>query len=142
MALRSIKPSLVIVVLVVPPESFAARIASDPLACTTSFEPGLVEPIPTFPLLRTVTAVVPNGARTMLPVVELPTVSVWRLVVPSTPRPLSVVALLPELAEIEAVGVPPLTLSSANFAEAVALLPISKSRVSLTGDTVPEAILQ
>ncbi len=62
--------------------------------------------------------------------------------VPSTPRPVRVVALLPELAEMEAVGVPPLTLSSANLAEAVALLPTSKSKVLLTGEIVPEAILQ
>ncbi len=62
--------------------------------------------------------------------------------VPSIPRPDKVVALLPELAEIEAVGVPELMLRSATFAEAVAFEPTSRSSVLLTGDTVPEAILQ
>jgi len=51
------------------------------------------------------------------------------LVVPRVPLPLRNVALLPALAEILAVGVPPATLVKANLALVVALDPRSKSCV-------------
>src|SRR3989344_3504374 len=78
---------------------------------------------------------------TTFPVVEFPRVNVWALVVPNTPRPVRVVALLPELAEILAVGVPLLTFRKANLEEAVEELPIKTSSVSLTGDKPPDNIL-
>ena len=72
-----------------------------------------------------------------LPVVEPPSVKVWALVVPRLPKPVRKAALLPELAEIVAVGVPELTLMKPNLAEAVAVLPIKTSRVSFMGDKAP-----
>ncbi len=59
------------------------------------------------------------------------------MVVPKTPAPERNVALLPELAEIEAVGVPELTFKTANLAELVACPPTKKSRVLLIGYTAP-----
>ena len=46
---------------------------------------------------------------------------------PSTPSPERVVAILPLLPDIEAVGVPPATFKNANLAEAVDVPPIAKS---------------
>ena len=51
------------------------------------------------------------------------------MVVPRTPLPERKVALLPEFAEIEATGVPPATLVTANFAELVDVPPTRRSRV-------------
>jgi len=59
-----------------------------------------------------------------------PSVRDWPLVVPSVPLPVRYAALLP-VPEILAVGVPPATLVTANFAEAVEVPPTSRSRVVL-----------
>jgi hypothetical protein len=69
----------------------------------------------------------------MLPVDAPPRVRVCILVVPRFPRPVKKVALLPELAEILAVGVPPATLVKANLAEEVPVPPKRISRVGLLG---------
>jgi len=61
------------------------------------------------------------------------------LVVPSIPVPVKKVLLLPEPAEMEAVGTPVLTLVNANFAEAVEVLPISKSCVDILSKIEPFA---
>ena len=75
-----------------------------------------------------VKAVVPPGAMTMFPVVALPRVKVWKLVVPSVPVAFNVVApVVPD--EILATGVPELTFRKANFAEVVALAPNKRSSV-------------
>jgi len=58
-----------------------------------------------------------------------PSVSVWLLVVPSTPAPVRKVALLPFAAEMEAVGIPPALFKKPNFAEAVAVPPSRTSTV-------------
>src|SRR5258706_708082 len=79
----------------------------------------------------------------MSPVVLLPNCRVWLLVVASIPFPCSVVAPVdasPD--ETEAVGVPVLTFMNANLELVVAVLPINRSRVSLTGESAPELILQ
>ena len=56
----------------------------------------------------------------IFPVVLPPNVRVWALVVPRLPNPVRKVALFPEFADIDAVGVPdPVMLSTANFADAV-----------------------
>ena len=52
----------------------------------------------------------------------------------------ALVPLTPE--EIDATGVPELTLSTANLAEAVAFAPTNRSKVSLKGETVPELSFQ
>lgn len=106
---------------------------------TSSFVLGVVVPMPTLP--------VPLGLRRMLPVelaleAELPIVRVCLLVVWIFPSPSRESALLPELAEIEAVGVPPATLRKANLALVVAEFPIRRSRVSLIGDRAPLVNLQ
>jgi len=64
------------------------------------------------------------------------------LVVPIFPRPLIYVALLPELAEMEAVGVPPATLRKANLADVVAVLPRRRSSVMNEGAIAPDALGQ
>ncbi len=51
-------------------------------------------------------------------------------------------AAMARLPEMEAVGVPELTLMSANLAEEVALEPMRRSVVSLTGERAPDASLQ
>ena len=80
---------------------------------------------------------------TMSPVVELPKARVCLFVVPNTPRPVKVVALLPEFAEIDAVGVPEFTLRTANLAEAVEVPPIKRSRVEANlGNIVPDVTFQ
>ena len=71
----------------------------------------------------------------MFPVVLFPIVSVCAFVVPKTPLPVSVVALLPFEAEIEAVGVPPETLRTANLADWDEVPPMAKSNVELLGES-------
>jgi len=90
-------------------------------------ETGAVVPMPILPLPRAVRAVVPPETSWTLPVVALPSWRVCALVVPRTPLPVRKVALLPELAEMLAVGVPAATLVKANFALAVAFPPTSRS---------------
>ena len=75
----------------------------------------------------------------MNPVVELPIDRVCPLVVPNTPRPERVVAIFPELPEIEAVGVPELTLMNANLEEAVDTPPRRRSVVVFLAKIVPLA---
>jgi len=71
----------------------------------------------------------------MLPVEAFPSLSVWKLVVPKTPLPVSVVAPKSDVpAETDAVGVPaPVLLRNPNFAEAVDVPPMNVSRVVLIG---------
>jgi len=83
-----------------------------------------------------VKAVVPFGARTMLPVPAAPSCKVCPLVVASVPAAVRYVALLFE-PDIDAVGVPPATLTKANLAEAVELPPSSTSSVVLVVSMVP-----
>jgi hypothetical protein len=86
---------------------------------------GLLFPIPTLPLLRAVKAVVPPAARITLPVLALPNCNVCALVVPRVPLPVRYVALFPEFADMEAVGVvaAPVLLIKANRALLVAVPP-------------------
>ena len=70
----------------------------------------------------------------MFPVVLFPMVRVCAFVVPSIPFPVRVVALSPLEAEIEAVGVPPAMLRTANLADEVEVPPIAKSYVEFEGD--------
>src|SRR3989344_1404221 len=74
---------------------------------------------------------------TMFPVEVPPMVSVWALVVPRLPSPVRNVALFPEFAEIDAVGVPrevdPPSMN-ANLAVAVAVEPSIRSTVRFPGD--------
>ncbi len=70
---------------------------------------------------------------TTFPVVEFPSVKVCMFVVPKTPVPVSVVALLPELALIVAVGVPPAIFMKAIFAEDVLVAPSKMSSVIFVG---------
>ncbi|MND01688.1 hypothetical protein D3C83_207800 [compost metagenome] len=55
------------------------------------------------------------------------------MVVPRFPAPVRNVLLFPEPAEIDAVGIPELTLRTANEAELVDWPPIAKSTVELRG---------
>ena len=55
------------------------------------------------------------------------------LVVPNTPSPVRNVASSLLLAEMEAVGVPDVVLSTANLALLVVVPPIKRSRVELIG---------
>ncbi len=71
--------------------------------------------------------------RVTSPVVAPPRVRVCPLVVPRLPAPVRKVALLPELADIEAVGVPPATLRKPNLALVVAVAPRRRSSVSFPG---------
>jgi hypothetical protein len=64
---------------------------------------------------------------TIFPVFNPPRVSVCLLVVESVPSPAMYVAILPELAEMEAVGVPVLTFRNANLADEVDIPPSKKS---------------
>ena len=59
-------------------------------------------------------------------------VRVCLLVVDRVPSPEIYVALLPLFAEMDAVGVPELTLMNANLEDTVALLPRSRSRVEVS----------
>lgn len=61
------------------------------------------------------------------------------MVVPRIPVPVRVAALAPELAEIEAVGVPPATPVNANLAEDDVEPPIRRSSVLRFGYNVPAA---
>jgi len=65
----------------------------------------------------------------ILPVDALPSCKVCLFVVPRIPVPVRKAALLPDPAEIEAVGTPPATLVKANLADAVAVLPSRRSSV-------------
>ena len=73
----------------------------------------------------------------IFPVVDVPSVSVCLLVVPIVPSPVKYKALLPEFAEIDAVGVPAAMFSTANLAEEVACPPTKKSTVELLGNKAP-----
>ena len=73
----------------------------------------------------------------MFPVEAFPRVNVCLFVVPITPSPESVIALSPELAEIEAVGVPPATFRNPNLAEVVDVAPTRTSRVFENGEIAP-----
>src|SRR5882724_1819340 len=75
----------------------------------------------------------PPTTRLISPVDPEPRVNVWALVVPKIPVPVKTVALLPELAEMEAVGVPPALLRKPNLAEAVEMPPTRRSRVEMFG---------
>ena len=75
------------------------------------------------------------------PVVSPPNVNVCCTVVPSVPVALRY-APPAAPADTEAVGVPELTLRTANFAEVVAALPIRRSKVSLIGEIAPDDVLQ
>jgi hypothetical protein len=69
----------------------------------------------------------------MSPVLAPPKVRVCPLVAPRLPRPVKKVALFPEFAEIDAVGVPELTFRTANLAAAVDVPPMRRSTVELFG---------
>ncbi len=55
------------------------------------------------------------------------------MVVPNTPSPVRVVALLEEFADIDAVGVPELIFNTANLADVEVVAPIIRSTVELAG---------
>ncbi len=78
----------------------------------------------------------------ILPVFASPSCKVCLLLVARIPLPESDVALLPELAEIEAVGVPPATFSKANLAELEDVPPSSRSSVTLNGASAPKLSCQ
>ena len=84
-----------------------------------------------------VRAVVPPGESCTSPVELFPKVRVCALVVPNTPNPVRKAALLPELADTEAVGVPEFMFKTANLAEAEELPPTRKSRVEFMGYRAP-----
>src|SRR3989344_6568626 len=72
--------------------------------------------------------------RLVSPLSPPPKVRVCLLVVPRFPKPVRKAALLlPVPAETEAVGVPLLTFSTANLAEAEVVPPMRRSRVELIG---------
>jgi hypothetical protein len=73
--------------------------------------------------------VTPWDESVTLPVEPEPKVKVCALVVPNTPIPERVVAIFPLFAEIDAVGVPLLTLMNANFEDTVAFDPRRRSCV-------------
>ena len=79
-----------------------------------------------------VKAVVPPGESCTSPVELFPKVRVCALVVPNTPAPVRKAALLPELADTEAVGVPEFMFKTANLAEDEAWEPSKKSRVDVS----------
>ena len=95
----------------------------------------------TTPLLSTplveCTTPVPRPNTDISPVEEEPRVRVCLLVVPSTPAPVRYVALSPELAEMEAVGVPLLTFMKANLEEEVDTPPRVRSVVRFPGERTP-----
>ena len=63
--------------------------------------------------------------------------------VPSTPRPVRVVAIFPDAPDIEAVGVPLLTFMNANLLEAVDTPPRRRSSVDASfGCIVPDRTFQ
>ena len=64
---------------------------------------------------------------TTFPVVDPPTVKVWPFVVARLPSPVRYVAMLPEFADIEAVGVPLFMFNNPILALAVAVEPSNKS---------------
>jgi hypothetical protein len=86
-------------------------------------------------LLRVVVpANVTFSARLIIPVVLPPMVRVWLFVVWSVPSPVKYVAILPDEADREAVGVPPDTLSIANLEDDEDVPPTAKSKVELEGE--------
>jgi hypothetical protein len=88
-------------------------------------------------------AVVPAELNERFPVVLPPKVRVCILVVAKFPSPVKKTALFPELAEIEAVGVPvPIMLRTANLAEAVLVAPSKRSSVIFVGARAPLALCQ
>src|SRR5258708_7223942 len=93
------------------------------------------EPLPTLSVAPLMFTLPPDVILLLLlkklisPVLASPSCSVCLLVVARMPLPDRDVALLPELAEILAVGTPELTLMNANFAELVALFPSNRSCV-------------
>jgi len=97
------------------------------------FPPTVVSPVPVVKLFEPVWVKllfrIVLLERTILPVEVVPSVRLCLLLVPRTPVPVKKEALLPDPAEIEAVGTPPATLVKANFAELVACEPRSKSSV-------------
>jgi len=99
------------------------------------------DPVSWMALSASCKILLPESMR-IFPVEEFPMVSVCMLVVPKTPRPESVVALFPEFAEIEAVGVPPATLIKANLELAVAVDPNNRSSPRLVGERAPLFLCQ
>ena len=75
----------------------------------------------------------PIGDRVISPVVAPPMVSASELVVARFPPPVKNVAPAPLFADREAVGVPPATFKTANFADAVVDAPTRRSRDVLVG---------
>ena len=90
-------------------------------------------PVEIFPFASVERAPAVNPPNTMSPVVEPPSVNVCLLVVPKFPAPVINVAMLPELAETLAVGVPELTFKNPNLAEDVPCPPTNRSTVELYG---------
>lgn len=147
-------------VKVKPPIFVAARVltvkvAIDPLSARerSVFVPSVIDNVSA--LVMVIDGVeaenVMSSARVILPepesivtfpVVEPPSVKVCMLVVARFPAPVSKVALLLELAEIVAVGVPEPTLMNANFADEVDCPPIEKSTVELFAKSKPELWFQ
>ena len=84
----------------------------------------------------------PNPERTISPVEVLPMVSVCLLVVAKVPPPVMYRLLLPEFAEMEAVGIPLATFRNANFDEVVAVPPRERSKVLENGERSPLLICQ
>ena len=70
--------------------------------------------------------------RRICPVVVPPIVKFWALVVPRFPIPVRNVVFAPLLAEMEAVGVPELTLIKANLDDWVEVPPSNRSCVLFT----------
>jgi hypothetical protein len=68
------------------------------------------------------------------PVEDDPRVRDCLLVVPRVPSPVKYVAILPDEADREAVGVPPDTLSIANLEDDEDVPPTAKSKVELEGE--------
>ncbi len=79
----------------------------------------------------------PPMVKLISPVDAVPRLRVCLFVVPMLPNPSIVKALLPELAEMEAVGVPLPTFLNAKIAEAVLVDPKSRSLVSAAGASAP-----
>ena len=100
------------------------RVSMIPVPATSSFAPGVVEEIPTFPLLEMksleVSRALPPGLWRRL---NVPLLKISCVTAGAAP----VGALSAKLPEIEAVGVPLATFINANFAELVAVLPIKTS---------------
>src|SRR3989344_6040794 len=71
-----------------------------------------------------------RGLTIIFPVESPPSVKVCVLVVARFPVPVRYAALLPEFAEIEAVGVPVFIFKTPNFAEVEAVPPTRRSTVA------------